>query len=659
MFDKILIANRGEIAIRVARTAQRLGIRTVAVYSEADASAPHTTFCNEAVNIGPPAAAQSYLSIEKIINAARRTGAQAIHPGYGFLSENAEFAAACQNANICFIGPSAEVIRVMGSKRDAKTLMADHGVPVVPGYFGDVSDAGLAIEAEKIGFPILIKASAGGGGRGMRLVNRATEFESNLQSARREALGAFGDDTVLLEKYIQQPRHIEVQIFGDTHGNVVHLFERDCSVQRRYQKLIEEAPAPSLSAAQRKVIHDAAVLAGGAAGYVGAGTVEFVVDGAGAVYFIEMNTRLQVEHPVTEIITGEDLVEWQLRVAAGNSLPAQSTISQHGHAIELRLCAENPNNNFAPSTGLITHLSLPETDIRVDHGISAGQTISPFYDSMIAKLIVNGKDRESALNQAIQALEQTEVAGVVTNAAFLKQILCHDGFATGRVDTHFIEQHQAALIPSEVTIPDAVIAIGALYVLGTRKLTVANPVESDSPWNATTPFRLNLNHRETLTFVDATENYAIDIEHSADGYGLSFFNTEHSGVVDRIAGPDITISLDGVRLRARACVAGTEITIFYAGNTYSLNLSDPLEADADTQSGGGGLAAPMPGTVLEVFVSVGEELVAGSPIMLIEAMKIEHTIKAPFDGIVKELRFNAGDQISAEGIPLAIMEEKS
>jgi 3-methylcrotonyl-CoA carboxylase alpha subunit len=659
MFEKILIANRGEIALRIARSAHQLGIRTVAIFSDADAHAPHTQFTDEAVHIGPSQAAQSYLSIEKIIQAAKQTNAQAIHPGYGFLSENADFAAACAAAGLCFVGPSADVIRTMGSKRDAKTLMAEHGVPVVPGYFGDVSDRDLAREAEKIGFPVLIKASAGGGGRGMRLVNNSTEFDPNLQSARREALGAFGDDTVLLEKYIERPRHIEVQIFGDTHGNVVHLFERDCSVQRRYQKLIEEAPATGLKDTQRKTIHDSAVLAGNAAGYVGAGTVEFVVDARGEVYFIEMNTRLQVEHPVTEMITGEDLVAWQFRVAAGEALPDQATINARGHSIELRLCAEDPMNSFAPSTGLITHLSLPESNIRVDHGIAEGLTISPFYDSMIAKLIVQGDDRPAVLRRAIQALEQTEVAGIATNAAFLKQILRHDAFAAGAVDTHFIEQYHSDLLPAVTTAPITVLATAALAIVGNRESASSNCDEPHSPWNATHPFRINLNHTETLTFVDSGQDRVINIEYIGNTYQLEVAGEHVSGTLESVSGAEVVVRLDGIRRHARVIVGASDTTVFFQGDRYTLHLVEPFAVDGETQQAGSGLAAPMPGTVLEVFAKVGQELAAGDPIMLIEAMKIEHTIKAPYDGVVKELRFKAGDQIGSEGIALAVMEAKA
>lgn len=658
MLKKILIANRGEIAVRIIRTARELGIATVAVYSDADAQAPHVHLADEAVHIGAAPATASYLDVGKIIDAARATGAEAIHPGYGFLSENADFAAACAAAGITFIGPSADVIRTMGSKREAKALMERNGVPVVPGFFGDVSDDELAMQAQEIGFPVLIKASAGGGGRGMRLVRSAGAFADALNSARREAKSAFADDSVLLEKYIERPRHIEVQIFGDQHGNVIHLFERDCSVQRRYQKLIEEAPAEHLSAEQRETLYRAAVLAGSAAGYVGAGTVEFVVDETGNVYFIEMNTRLQVEHPVTEMITGLDLVALQLRIAAGEPAPAQDEITARGHAFELRLCAEDADRDFAPSTGMITHFAVPEGDVRVDHGVGAGLAISPYYDSMIAKIIVHGADRTAALARARAALEATRIVGVTTNRRFLHAILGHPGFVAGRVDTHFIDNESASLLTGPTTLDGDALNIAAAYLVASRQSRV-NDASADptSPWEIHDAFRLNLAHREVLMFTAADASHAVTVEHAHDG-PLVVASDWGRHVISIVArdGDELAVRIGSRRIRAHVVTNGADVHVFTQGQHYALKVTDPLHSGEDGDAAAGGLTAPMPGTVLEVFVEAGQRVEAGAPLLLIEAMKIEHTIAAPFDGTVTELRFKAGEQIPGEGVELAIME---
>ena len=658
MLKKILIANRGEIAVRIIRTARELGIATVAVYSDADAAAPHVQLADEAVHIGAAPATASYLDGTKIIDAARTTGAEAIHPGYGFLSENADFAAACAAAGVTFIGPSADVIRTMGSKREAKALMERNGVPVVPGFFGDVSDDELAQRAQEIGFPVLIKASAGGGGRGMRLVKSAGAFADALNSARREAKSAFADDSVLLEKYIERPRHIEVQIFGDQHGNVIHLFERDCSVQRRYQKLIEEAPAEHLNEEQREALYRAAVLAGSAAGYVGAGTVEFVVDEAGSVYFIEMNTRLQVEHPVTEMITGLDLVALQLRIAAGEHAPAQDEITAHGHAFELRLCAEDADRDFAPSTGVITHFALPGDDVRVDHGVGAGLAISPYYDSMIAKIIVHAADRTAALAKARAALEATRVVGVTTNRRFLHAILGHPGFVTGRVDTHFIDNEGASLLRGPTALDGDAVNIAAAYLVGIRQ-SLVNDAAADptSPWEIHDAFRLNLAHREVLLFTAGDASHAVTVEHAHDG-SLVVESDWGRHVIAIVAhdGSEIAVRIGARRIRAQVVTNGADVHVFAQGQHYALNVTDPLHGGESGDTAAGGLTAPMPGTVLEVFVEPGQQVAAGAPLLLIEAMKIEHTIAAPFDGTVTEVRFKAGDQIPGEGVELAVME---
>jgi len=502
MFNKILIANRAEIAVRVARTARRLGVRTVAVYSDADAGAPHVRACDEAVHIGPAAAAQSYLSTDKILDAVKRTGAQAVHPGYGFLSENAAFADALEGAGVAFIGPTAETIRAMGSKSAAKDLMEAAGVPTTPGYQGaDQSVATFKREAKRIGYPVLLKATAGGGGKGMRKVEKQSDLEDALKSAQREAKSAFGDDRFLIEKYVARARHVEVQIFGDGDGSVVHMFERDCSVQRRHQKIIEEAPAPNLAAAIREKLLRAGVEAGKAVNYRGAGTVEFLYDpGSGAggdnVYFMEMNTRLQVEHPISEAITGLDFVEWQLRIAAGEGLPlAQSEITEQGHAFEARLYAENPDQNFSPSIGALTTLRLPDDIARIDSGVEEGQEITPYYDPMIAKIITHGDCRDTALARLRAALSQTRIAGVENNVQFLHALAADADFAAGKVSTRYIDEHEATLFHRPPV--DARVLSAALFA---RHLQCRADRGAD-PWEALTGFRLN-RPQKTVTWID-------------------------------------------------------------------------------------------------------------------------------------------------------------
>src|SRR5437868_209926 len=504
VFSKLLIANRGEIACRVIRTARQMGIATVAVYSEADAGALHVALADESRLIGPPPARDSYLKIPAIIDAARQSGTEAVHPGYGFLSENADFAEACAKAGLVFIGPPAEAIRAMGSKAAAKALMEAHGAPVVPGYHGEAQDAAsLAAEAERIGYPVLIKASAGGGGRGMRIVTRADEFARALVGAKREAAGAFGDDRILLERYLERPRHIEVQVFGDAQGNIVHLWERDCSIQRRHQKIVEEAPAPGLGNRERKKLGELAVAAARAVGYVGAGTVEFIAEliaerDAKHVYFMEMNTRLQVEHPVTEAITGTDLVEWQIRVANGEALPLrQDAIALHGHAIEVRLYAEDPERGFLPATGTLHGLHLPDADlarvdagVRVDSGVRAGDAVTPFYDPMLAKIIAWGEDRDAARAKLQRALAETAILGVTTNLAFLHRIIAAPDFAAGAIDTGFIERHHDALLPSARALPDVALAAAVLWRLAEPQL--ASGADRFSPWARRDGWHLNL-----------------------------------------------------------------------------------------------------------------------------------------------------------------------
>ena len=665
MFSKILIANRGEIACRVIRTAQRLGIATVAVYSEADRSAMHVELADEAWPIGPAPARDSYLSIKAILDAARNSGAEAMHPGYGFLSENAEFAEACEAAGVVFIGPPASAIRSMGSKAKAKVLMQRHGVPLVPGYHGeDQSPARLLDEAERVGFPVLIKATAGGGGRGMRVVGSAAEFASALAGAKREAEGAFGDDRVLIEKYLERPRHIEIQIFADRHGNTIHLFERDCSIQRRHQKVLEEAPAPGLDEKTRTAMGKAAVAAARAVGYVGAGTVEFIAE-AGAFYFIEMNTRLQVEHPVTEAVTGLDLVEWQFRVAVGEPLPVcQQDLLLRGHAIEARLYAEDPERGFPPQTGRVHRLRFPAAETaRVDTGVRQGDTVTPYYDPMLAKVIAWGEDRPAAVALLRRALAETAVLGVVTNRDFLARVAAHPEFASANIDTGFIERHHAALIPERRPAPDPVLAAAALARLVTRDTTArdatARSGDPFSPWARIDGWRLSgLGHQELL-FRDGAEDRKVKATaHAGDwllqiGAQLLLVGGEYH--------PDGTLSimLDGVRRKLTVLTHGSEAAVFLDGESWRLVEIDPLAPSAGEDPTAGRLTAPMPGRVTQLMVEPGSHVRRGEPLMIVEAMKMEHTVAAPADGIVEAVRFAVGDLVEegAELIALVAPEK--
>ena len=656
MFKKILIANRGEIARRVIRTAHSLGISTVAVYSEADRNAVYVSEATESVCIGPPPATESYLSIEKVIAAAQKTGAEAIHPGYGFLSENADFAQACEQSGIVFIGPSADVIRKMGSKESAKAIMASSDVPVVPGADDDPDPVKLKAAAEQIGLPVLIKAVAGGGGRGMRLVNDINDFEQALTSARREAASAFGNDKVLLEKYIEQPRHLEVQIFGDQHGKVIHAFERDCSTQRRYQKVIEEAPAANLTDEQRAHLHASAVKAGQAVGYVGAGTVEFVMDRDGEIYFIEMNTRLQVEHPVTEAITGQDLVAWQLTAASGGELPSQESVTQSGHAIELRLCAEDPANDFAPSTGKILALNYPPASdaIRIDTGVAKGSSISPFYDSMFAKLIVKGNDRQDAINRTVAALRQVELGGLHTNKNFLNNILNHPRFIACDFDTHFVDNEQNELVTEDALSANE----KALAALAVFEFENRPTVDDGSPWTRAIGFRPNLPYSREIELFHRDESVMAKVATRPGDSDCRIVDLEDASYELRlldVSETQMNVDIDGLNHRVSFYQTDEACYLFGAARTIVLRKpSDDLSGDSE--GGSGKLMAPMPGAILEVFVEPDQEVTAGTPLMLMEAMKIEHTITAPFDGTVKEIRFHPGDQVTAEGVQLIVME---
>ena len=661
MFRKILIANRGEIACRVIKTARRLGITTVAVYSEADANARHVRLADEAALIGPAAARESYLVGERILDVARRTGAEAIHPGYGFLSENEEFAEACEKAGIVFIGPPASAIRAMGSKSAAKTLMEAAGVPLTPGYHGDNQDpAFLAQQADRIGYPVLIKASAGGGGKGMRRVDVAADFEAALASCKREAANAFGDERVLVEKYVLKPRHIEIQVFGDTHGNCVYLFERDCSVQRRHQKLLEEAPAPGMTLERRSAMGQAAVNAAKAVGYVGAGTVEFIANQDGSFYFMEMNTRLQVEHPVTEMITGLDLVEWQLRVAGGQPLPlTQEQLEIDGHAIEARVYAEDPDKGFLPSTGRLVHLITPaESDsVRVDTGVEQGDEITPYYDPMIAKLIVWGADRKQALARMRRALAQYRVVGVSNNINFLSRLVALPSFANAELDTGLIEREHGLLFPPEEEVPDEVWLVAALAELLHEQREVNAKITADrhSPWRALDGWRLNgrAERKLALRLQEALQEVKVIVVPGAYQLSLNGRSVRASGTLGR--GGAVHAQLDDCRVNAAVVITGERRHVFYRGHSWPLALVDTLYVGGEGDDVEGGLRAPMPGKVVTLMAEPGAIVAKGTPLLVLEAMKMEHTIVAPRKGKVIRFHVAAGDQV-ADGAELVEFE---
>jgi 3-methylcrotonyl-CoA carboxylase alpha subunit len=664
MFDKILIANRGEIACRVARTARRMGVRTVAVYSDADADALHVEACDEAYRIGPPPPRESYLDGDAIIAIARSSGAQAIHPGYGFLSENEAFASACASAGIVFIGPPPSAIAAMGSKSAAKRIMGAARVPLVPGYHGDDQQvAVLAREAARIGFPVLIKATAGGGGKGMKIVERDADFTAALASAQREAKAAFGDDRVLLERYLTAPRHIEIQVFADTHGNVVHLFERDCSVQRRHQKVLEEAPAPGMTSERRVKMGDAAVAAAKAIGYVGAGTVEFIAEQDGTFYFMEMNTRLQVEHPVTEMITGLDLVEWQLRVAAGEALPlAQSDIALRGHAIEARIYAEDPERGFLPSIGKLVHLVSPRTsaNVRVDTGVRAADTISPYYDPMIAKLVAYGEDRPAALRRLAEALSEYEIAGVATNVAFLSRVVTHDAFASGRIDTGLIDRHRAELFPPPAPAAEHVLVAAAiaqtLAIEREREREATTSGDPYSPWHAVDPWWINTDsHAITLHFGDGIEGAKIAVGRLADRYRIGV-GGKHIDTDVRSRDGRLAIVMPTGEFTAAVVAIGEERHVFTRGEHRRLTLIDPLAHAGEEIVHGGHLAAPMSGTVVAVMVRPGDRVAKGAALIVLEAMKMEHTITSPSDGAVTAVNYAVGDRVT-EGADLVDVDD--
>ncbi|MBL8308757.1 MAG: acetyl/propionyl/methylcrotonyl-CoA carboxylase subunit alpha [Rubrivivax sp.] len=659
MFKKILIANRGEIACRVAATARRLGIRTVAVYSDADANARHVRACDEAVHVGGNAPKDSYLRTERILEAARVTGAQAVHPGYGFLSENEGFAQACADAGLVFIGPPASAIAAMGSKSAAKALMEKAGVPLVPGYHGDDNDpAFLAAQAARIGYPVLIKASAGGGGKGMRRVDKAEDFAAALASCQREAQNSFGDAHVLVERYVTRPRHIEIQVFADSLGHCVSLFERDCSVQRRHQKVLEEAPAPGMSAARRAEMGAAAVAAAQAVGYVGAGTVEFIAeevdDGDLKFYFMEMNTRLQVEHPVTEAITGLDLVEWQLRVAAGQPLPkTQEQLAIRGHAIEARLCAENPDADFLPATGTLhvarwpQHVAFERSDAlpRVDSGVREGDAISPFYDPMIAKLIVWGEDRAQALARLDAALRDTHLMGPANNVAFLRRVVNSRAFASADLDTALIQREHAALfeappLPSE----QAAAAVAAHVLAGEAAL------EGADPWSRRDGWRLHGGARRRVELQRDGQPLPVTLERLHDGATrLAVAGENFAFTAQALGGGRHDVRLGDHRFSATVYAEGERFAVFTDQGAAVLAEFDPLAHAADGAGSEGRLTAPMPGKVIGFLAAVGERVARGQPLAVMEAMKMEHTIHAPHDGVVEEWLYAVGDQVTEGG----------
>ncbi|NHZ33208.1 acetyl/propionyl/methylcrotonyl-CoA carboxylase subunit alpha [Massilia rubra] len=674
MFTKILIANRGEIACRVAATARRMGIRTVAVYSEADANAKHVAVCDEAVLIGPAAAKESYLCGDTIIAVALATGAEAIHPGYGFLSENAEFADACAEVGLVFIGPPGSAMRAMGSKSAAKSLMEKANVPLVPGYHGDEQDPDfLQKQGDRIGYPVLLKASAGGGGKGMRVIEKSEDFKAALASCKREAISSFGDDKVLAEKYLLRPRHIEIQVFADTHGNCVYLHERDCSVQRRHQKVLEEAPAPGMSLERRAAMGEAAVAAARAVGYVGAGTVEFIANQDGSFYFMEMNTRLQVEHPVTEMITGTDLVEWQLRVANGQALPkTQMELGIHGHAIEARIYAENPEKGFLPSIGTLRHMDTPSAvsfelggtpggspaAVRIDSGVREGDAISPYYDPMIAKLIVWGADRTQALARMSQALAEFRIVGLATNIAFLKRLVEGTAFATADLDTGLIERNADTLFPAPKAAPVGALALAAVALIGAEKqASIGQSHNAADPWGNALGWRLNSAYQRQLSFTDEysaakeSKAYQVGLTYRQHGWDLSVGGIDAELAVTAQAGAELSIKLGATSIHGAVRRDGDTFHVFTGGRHFVLAYNDPMAHAGEAEAAGGRLTAPMPGKVVAVLATKGQQVKKGDPLVIMEAMKMEHTIGAPSDGLVEEILYQVGDQV-ADGAPL-------
>ena len=677
---KLLVANRGEIACRIFETTRRLGITGIAVYSDADAGARHIARADTAVRIGRSPASESYLDVGAVLDAARESGADAIHPGYGFLSENADFAQACVDAGFVFVGPRSETIREMAEKDRAKALMEAAGVAVIPGHKGsDQSPEALRAAGDELGYPLLIKAVAGGGGRGMRAVHAPEEFAAALEAAKREARGAFGDERMLLERLLTPTRHIEVQIFGDAHGNVVHLFERDCSIQRRHQKIVEEAPAPFISEKLRKRVGEAAVKAAKAIGYEGAGTVEFLLDatpGSEAFYFMEMNTRLQVEHPVSEMVTDVDLVEWQLHVAAGNPLPRkQKEIRLNGHSIEVRVCAEDPANDFLPTAGRIDYLAEPHAkrSLRIETGVREGDEVSVYYDSMLAKLVAWGKDREAARKRLRKALGRYHVAGLATNISFLARIIDHEGFEKGAFDNTFIDSNQKALMDAPPLDTQMLLAVASFDAMLSRsRHSEARAVaagNTGSPWNATDAWRLNMasseilhfvaDSRECETTVRRTEHDAYTVRIGEDDFALSGTTLEWKEVDQgRTTSHAFVANIAGRKFDVRSVAHGSSLTFFIEGETYRIASRDVASSEAEDAASAGSILTPMPGKIIEVLVSAGDRVERGQPMVVLEAMKMEHTVCADADAMVEEVSVAAGDQVD-DGATLLVLAEPS
>ena len=662
MLASLLIANRGEIACRIVRTCRRLGIRTVAVYSDADRDARHVRLADEAVRLGPAPAAESYLLVERVLEAARRTGAEAVHPGYGFLSESAAFARAVREAGLVFVGPPPEAMERLGGKDSAKALLAPAGVPLVPGYHGaDQEDGRLRAEADEIGYPLLIKAVAGGGGKGMRRVDQAADFLDLLAACRREAKAAFGDDRVLLERLIERPRHVELQVFADRHGNAVHLFERDCTLQRRHQKIIEEAPAPGLDPELRAALGRAATGAALAAGYENAGTVEFLLDQAGGFYFIEMNTRLQVEHPVTEAVTGLDLVEWQLRIAAGEPLPLrQEEITASGHAFEARLYAEDPAKGFLPSIGRLRTLRLPDglDGVRVDTGVEEGDAVTPYYDPMIAKIIAHGPDRIAALERLATALDATQVEGVTTNLAFLRAACASPAFREMRLDTGWLDREGTAALAAETPADPPTLLLAALATVAMSVVRPGPPrvpgTDWTSPWHRLDAWRLNQPPRGLVRLLDGKELHVVTVDGTPEGYTARL----GEAVLDArcgVADGRVWVESEGLRRSFPAAIVGHTLTFTLDGRRRSLVLEDGRFAARGEEEDKGLFTAPMPGKVTKLLVAKGDTVAKGQPLAVLEALKMESRFEAPRAGVVAAVHVREGDQVE-EGTVLLDLE---
>lgn len=666
MIKKLLIANRGEIACRIIKTAKKLNIQTVAIYSEIDRYALHVQLADESFCVGLAASATSYLNVEKIIRIAQEAQAEAIHPGYGFLSEDAEFAEQCEKAHLIFVGPSAQAIRMMGDKTLAKTTMIAAGVPVIPGYHGETTDfAALKIVAEKMGFPLLVKASAGGGGKGMRLINHLNQLTEAVQGAMREAQASFGDSRVFLEKYLAQARHIEVQILFDQHGHGISLFDRDCSTQRRHQKVVEEAPAPHLTLSTRQKMANTALRAGAAIHYSSTGTIEFLVDENEDFYFMEMNTRLQVEHAVTEMITGLDLIEWQLRIANGEPLThSQAEIKAHGHAIEARLYAENPQNNFMPSAGVLRHFHLPTEKlptIRIDSGFITGDQVSIYYDPLLAKLVAWGETRQAAIHTLQAMLNETAVLGIHTNWSLLNRILNHASFIEEKITTNFIPEHQSELLSPPEKMPSAVIAIGCLSVLAEqqRERLKFQPLNADifSPWRSQDNWRITEPTLPMISFWQSEKNWRVSVKKTENVYQLQWDGQTVDVIPHWHDENKLTLHIHDQKISAIVFMDGLKINIFSVGELWSFDLLNPL-TPTDARRASYELSAPMPGTLVEIYVKPGQIVAAGERLLIMEAMKMEHALLAPRAGKIQTICHNPGDRIN-EGAQLIIFANES